>query len=44
MTIPSTFEGVVLKLLAKEPKQRFQTADELVFELERIGKYNGVTA
>ena len=43
MGIPGLFEGVVLKLLAKRPEERFQTAGELVRELERIGKYNGVT-
>jgi hypothetical protein len=43
MGIPGLFEGVVLKLLAKRPEERFQTAGELVKELERIGKYNGVT-
>lgn len=43
MTTPSTFEGVVMKLLEKDPKKRFQTADEVVAELERIGKYSGAT-
>jgi serine/threonine protein kinase len=43
MGIPGLFEGVVLKLLAKRPEERFQTAGEVVKELERIGKYNGVT-
>jgi serine/threonine protein kinase len=44
MSIPSAFEGVVLKLLAKRPEDRYQTAAELVKDLERIGKFNGVTA
>jgi serine/threonine-protein kinase len=43
MGIPGQFEGVVLKLLAKRPEDRFQSAGEVVRELERIGKYNGVT-
>jgi serine/threonine protein kinase len=42
--IPSAFEGVVLKLLAKRPDDRFQTAGEVVRELEKIGKFNGVQA
>jgi serine/threonine protein kinase len=42
--IPSTFEAVAIKLLAKRPDDRYQTAGEMVRELERIGKYNGVTA
>jgi serine/threonine-protein kinase len=44
MTTPSTFEGVVMKLLAKEPKDRYQRAEDVVNELERVGRYNGVTA
>jgi len=44
MGIPSAFEGVVLKLLSKNPDERYQTAKELVAELERIGKLQGVTA
>jgi serine/threonine protein kinase len=43
MSIPGLFEGVVLKMLAKVPDQRYQTAKELVTELERIGKFQGVT-
>ena len=30
MSIPSAFEGVVMKLLAKDPKNRFQTAEDVV--------------
>lgn len=40
--IPSAFEGVILKLLSKRPEDRFQTAGEVVQELDRIGRYNGV--
>jgi serine/threonine protein kinase len=43
-SIPARFEAVVLRLLAKDPEGRCQTADELVTELERIGKSQGVTA
>ena len=41
MSIPSAFEGLVLKLLAKKPEDRYQTATEVLKELERIGKFNG---
>lgn len=44
MSIPPMFEGIVVKLLAKEPKDRYQTATELLKELERVGKFSGVTA
>jgi serine/threonine protein kinase len=44
MSIPSRFEGVVLKLLAKEPADRYPTAAALLAELERVGKFHGVTA
>lgn len=44
MSIPDMFDGAVMKLLAKDPTKRFQTAAEVVKELERIGKYNGASA
>jgi serine/threonine-protein kinase len=44
MCVPSQFEGVVLKLLEKRPEQRYQTADDLVAELEQVGKTERVTA
>jgi serine/threonine protein kinase len=43
MSIPGQFEGVVLKLLAKRPEDRYQTAAELMRELERVAKFAGVT-
>jgi serine/threonine protein kinase len=42
-SIPSRFESAVLRLLAKEPDDRYQAADELVAELEQVGKVQGVT-
>jgi hypothetical protein len=44
MSIPAIFEGVVVKLLAKDPKDRYKTSAELLKELERVGKYSGVMA
>jgi serine/threonine protein kinase len=43
MSIPGAFEGIVLKLLAKQPDQRYQTAAELVKELERVARFSGVS-
>jgi serine/threonine protein kinase len=42
MSIPGQCEGVVMKLLAKRPDERYQTAGELLGELERVAKLNGV--
>jgi serine/threonine protein kinase len=44
LSIPDMFQGTVLKLLAKRPEQRFQTATELLVDLERVGKFAGVSA
>ncbi len=40
LSIPAGFEGVVLKLLARRPEDRYQSAAELVRELERVGRAN----
>ncbi|HEV3115486.1 MAG TPA: FHA domain-containing serine/threonine-protein kinase [Gemmataceae bacterium] len=42
MSIPSAFEGIVLKMLAKRPEDRYAAADRLVAELERVGKSQGM--
>ncbi len=43
MGIPDSFEYAVMKLLAKSPDDRYQTAAAWVAELERIGKFNGAS-
>jgi serine/threonine protein kinase len=43
MGTPDRFQGVVMKLLAKRPDDRFQTATELIKELEWIGRLVGMT-
>jgi pSer/pThr/pTyr-binding forkhead associated (FHA) protein len=43
LAIPSAFEGVVLRLLAKRPEDRFADAHSLLVELQRVGRYEGLT-
>jgi serine/threonine protein kinase len=43
LAIPDLFEGIVLRMLAKQPADRYQTAAELLAELERVAKFQGVT-
>lgn len=39
LSIPAIFEGVVMRLLAKHPDDRFPDATKLLKELERVEKY-----
>ncbi|HEV3260658.1 MAG TPA: FHA domain-containing serine/threonine-protein kinase [Gemmataceae bacterium] len=43
LSIPNLFEGTVLKMLAKRPEDRHQTAAELLTDLERVAKFQGLT-
>jgi serine/threonine-protein kinase len=42
LAIPDLLRGTVLRLLAKRPEDRYQTAQELLTDLERVGKFAGV--
>lgn len=43
LAIPPAFEGVVLRMLAKRPDDRFATAGSLVKDLQRVGRYQGLS-
>jgi serine/threonine protein kinase len=43
MSIPHPFEGLVLKLLAKTPDERYPSATLMLKELERIGRNHSLT-
>jgi serine/threonine protein kinase len=43
LAIPAHFEGAVLRMLAKRPEDRYQKATELLVDLERVAKYQGIT-
>ncbi len=40
LSISGLFEGVVMKMLAKRPEERFQSADEMLLQLGRAMKYH----
>jgi hypothetical protein len=43
LAIPQAFQGIVLQMLAKRPEDRYQTAAEVLRDLERCLKYQGMT-
>jgi serine/threonine protein kinase len=44
LDIPADLEAVIMKSLAKEPKDRYQTAREMLDDLQKVGKPNGPNA
>ncbi|MDZ4688366.1 MAG: FHA domain-containing serine/threonine-protein kinase [Planctomycetaceae bacterium] len=42
LAIPPAFEGIVLRLLAKRPDDRYANAAQLLKDLHRVGMYLGV--
>ena len=42
LSIDDMFEGVVLRMLAKRPEDRYQEPSDLVIELERIAKFQNL--
>ena len=43
LSIPDQFQDIVLKCLSKRPEDRFQTPSELLRDLERVAKFQGMT-
>jgi hypothetical protein len=43
LAIPKAFEGVVMQMLSKRPEDRYQTVAEVLRDLERVLKYQGMT-
>jgi hypothetical protein len=42
LSINELFEDTVLRMIAKDPDERFQSPKELVQELKRIGTYDNL--
>ncbi len=42
LSIPSAFEGVILKMLAKDVENRFQNPTALLRDLERVATFQGI--
>ena len=41
--VPPAVAAVVRRLMAKRPEERFQSTAELLKDLERVGKFAGVS-
>lgn len=44
LSIDSNFEGVVMKMIAKKPEDRFESPEALLIELQKVGKYSNLSA
>ncbi len=42
LSVDELFQGVVMKMLAKDPGGRFETPDQLIKELLRVGKFKNL--
>jgi hypothetical protein len=42
LAIPDLFEGVVVRLLARRPDDRYPTATALLADLEKVAKFQGL--
>ena len=42
LSVNELFQDIVMKMIAKEPRERHQTPNELLTELSRVGKFNNL--
>lgn len=42
MSIAPQFEGIVMRMLSKAPEDRYQAPEDLLRDLDRVGKFHGV--
>jgi len=42
LSMPDRFESIVIRMLARNPADRFQTPQELLEALEKVAKMEGV--
>jgi hypothetical protein len=42
LSIPDSFQGLVMKSMTKRPELRYQTPAKLLKDLERIAKFQGM--
>lgn len=42
LSVNDMFEGIVLRMIAKRPEDRFESPTALLRDLERVGRYNGL--
>ncbi|MCI0637600.1 MAG: serine/threonine protein kinase [Gemmataceae bacterium] len=42
LSIPDLLEGTVLRMLSKRPEDRYQTATDMLVDLDRVAKFQGV--
>ena len=42
LSVPDLFEGVIMRMLAKNPEDRYRTPADLSEELERVGKFHNL--
>ena len=43
LSIPDMFQDVVLRMIAKRSEDRFRTPSDLLRDLERVGKFQGIS-